>query len=232
MGMPVTVDVRDRASRPASSTRLRLAARRRRAVQHLPAARARSRAWRRGELALADADPLVREVLARCEALRRETGGYFDARARRARSTRPGSSRAGRSTARRPCSSRRARALCLDGGGDVCVRGGAVARRHPPPARARPPAPRCSSSTRAPSPPPATYERGEHIVDPHTGRPPRGVLSVTVLGPELATADAYATAAFAMGAAGPGVDGRARRLRGDDGPRAPGQRAALHLGVA
>ena len=26
----------------------------------------------------------------------------------------------------------------------------------------------------------ATYERGEHIADPHTGRPPRGVLSVTV----------------------------------------------------
>jgi thiamine biosynthesis lipoprotein len=47
------------------------------------------------------------------------------------------------------------------------------------------------------------YERGAHIVDPHTGRPPRGLLSVTVVGPDLATADAYATAAFAMGAAGP-----------------------------
>jgi len=29
------------------------------------------------------------------------------------------------------------------------------------------------------------------------------VLSVTIVGPELATADAYATAAFAMGEAGP-----------------------------
>ena len=48
------------------------------------------------------------------------------------------------------------------------------------------------------------YERGKHIVDPHTGRPPSGLLSVTVAGPDLATADAYATAAFAMGAAGPG----------------------------
>jgi FAD:protein FMN transferase len=47
------------------------------------------------------------------------------------------------------------------------------------------------------------YERGAHIVDPHTGRPPSGLLSVTVVGPELATADAYATAAFAMGADGP-----------------------------
>jgi thiamine biosynthesis lipoprotein len=47
------------------------------------------------------------------------------------------------------------------------------------------------------------YIRGDHVVDPHTGAPPRGVLSVTVVGPDLATADAYATAAFAMGAAGP-----------------------------
>ena len=47
------------------------------------------------------------------------------------------------------------------------------------------------------------YARGEHVVDPHTGRAPAGVLSVTIVGPELATADAYATAAFAMGEAGP-----------------------------
>jgi uncharacterized protein len=48
-----------------------------------------------------------------------------------------------------------------------------------------------------------TYRRGEHVVDPHSGRAPVGVLSVTITGPELATADAYATAAFAMGEAGP-----------------------------
>jgi thiamine biosynthesis lipoprotein len=44
------------------------------------------------------------------------------------------------------------------------------------------------------------YARGQHVLDPHTGRPPSGVLSVTITGPNLATADAYATAAFAMGA--------------------------------
>ena len=43
------------------------------------------------------------------------------------------------------------------------------------------------------------YARGEHVWDPHTGRPPSGILSVTIVGRELATADAYATAAFAMG---------------------------------
>jgi thiamine biosynthesis lipoprotein len=42
-------------------------------------------------------------------------------------------------------------------------------------------------------------ERGAHIVDPHTGQPAAGLASVTVVGPSLALADAYATAAFAMG---------------------------------
>ena len=43
------------------------------------------------------------------------------------------------------------------------------------------------------------YARGEHVSNPHTGAPAGGVLSVTIVGPDLATADAYATAAFAMG---------------------------------
>ena len=42
-------------------------------------------------------------------------------------------------------------------------------------------------------------ERGPHIIDPHTGQPAAGLASVTVVGPRLAAADAYATAAFAMG---------------------------------
>src|SRR6516164_4446615 len=42
-------------------------------------------------------------------------------------------------------------------------------------------------------------ERGSHIVNPHTGRPASGLASVTVVGARLAAADAYATAAFAMG---------------------------------
>jgi thiamine biosynthesis lipoprotein len=45
-------------------------------------------------------------------------------------------------------------------------------------------------------------ERGEHIVDGRTGAPPDGLSSLSVAGPRLAHADAYATAAFAMGTAG------------------------------
>ena len=44
-------------------------------------------------------------------------------------------------------------------------------------------------------------ERGAHIIDPHLGRPASGLASLTVVGPSLALADAYATAAFAMGPA-------------------------------
>jgi thiamine biosynthesis lipoprotein len=47
------------------------------------------------------------------------------------------------------------------------------------------------------------YERGDHIIDPASGGAPAGVLSVTVVGPDLGVADAYATAAFAMGRQGP-----------------------------
>ena len=46
-----------------------------------------------------------------------------------------------------------------------------------------------------------TAERGPHILDPHTGQPASGLASLTIVGPSLALADAYATAAFAMGPA-------------------------------
>ena len=46
------------------------------------------------------------------------------------------------------------------------------------------------------------YERGEHIRDARTGRAATGLRSVTVVGPSLALAAAYATAAFAMGEPG------------------------------
>jgi len=42
-------------------------------------------------------------------------------------------------------------------------------------------------------------ERGQHIVNPLTGEPASGLTSLTVVGPRLTYADAYATAAFAMG---------------------------------
>jgi thiamine biosynthesis lipoprotein len=48
------------------------------------------------------------------------------------------------------------------------------------------------------------YERGDHIRDPRTGAIPRELISMTVVGPDLTWADAYATAAFIMGIDGLG----------------------------
>jgi thiamine biosynthesis lipoprotein len=47
-----------------------------------------------------------------------------------------------------------------------------------------------------------TTERGHHITDPHSGQAADDLLTITVVGPDLARADAYATAAFAMGVEG------------------------------
>ena len=45
-----------------------------------------------------------------------------------------------------------------------------------------------------------TYERGQHIYNPHLGRTPlRDIVSITVIGPNVYEADRFATAAFAMG---------------------------------
>ncbi len=47
-----------------------------------------------------------------------------------------------------------------------------------------------------------TYEKGEHVVDPHTGRPAVALLSLTVVGADILQADVFATAGLAMGLAG------------------------------
>jgi len=45
-----------------------------------------------------------------------------------------------------------------------------------------------------------TAERGQHVLDPHTGRPPEsGLLSLSVSASSVIDSDVYATAGFAMG---------------------------------
>ena len=43
------------------------------------------------------------------------------------------------------------------------------------------------------------YERGDHIIDPRTGAPVQGLVSVTVVADDLGRADGYATAALVLG---------------------------------
>jgi thiamine biosynthesis lipoprotein len=95
-----------------------------------------------------------------------------------------------------------ARALCIEAGGDVRVAGGPwrVGVRHPHQRGHVAAVVVLRSGAVATS---GAYERGPHVIDPHSGRPPVGTLSVTIIDRTLAQADAHATAAFAMGPGGP-----------------------------
>jgi thiamine biosynthesis lipoprotein len=156
----------------------------------------------RGELALADADEAVRWVLGRCEILRDETDGYFDAHA--AGRLDPSGLVKGWSVDRAAALLRNAglRHFGVSAGGDMCLvgRDWRVGIGHPTQRQSVAAVLRVGDVAVATS---GAYARGEHVVDPHTGKPPGDVLSVTIVGPNLASADAYATAAFAMGARGP-----------------------------
>jgi thiamine biosynthesis lipoprotein len=162
----------------------------------------------RGELLPSDADEDVRWVLDRCAELHRETGGFFDVRA---------TGRLDPSALVKGWAAQRAADLldagglteyCLNAGGDVIARGRdwRVGIQHPHDRAAVAARVLARDLAVATS---GAYERGAHIRARHGA--PSGVLSVTVTGPDLGTADAYSTAAFAMGAAGPrwtlGLDG-------------------------
>jgi thiamine biosynthesis lipoprotein len=163
----------------------------------------------RGELALENAHPDVREVLARCEELHVITDGYFDAGRVLESGVDPSGLVKGWAVDRAGdlLDQAGARNYSLNAGGDIRLRGAPlpeprwrVGIQHP---RVRDKIAAVVEGNDVAVATSGAYARGEHVVDPHTGRPPAGVLSVTIVGPELATADAYATAAFAMGEAGP-----------------------------
>src|SRR4051794_16194179 len=155
----------------------------------------------RGELVEPSAD--LRWVLDRCEALRRATGGYFNAYA---------TGRLDPSALVKGWAVQRAadaldaagvHDFCLGAGGDLAVRGRIwrIGIQHPDDRAAIAAVVELQGASAVATS--GGYERGAHIVDPLSGAAPPGVLSVTVVGPDLGTADAYATAAFAMGVAGP-----------------------------
>jgi thiamine biosynthesis lipoprotein len=96
-----------------------------------------------------------------------------------------------------------ARSFALNAGGDLLVRGGRgtgqpwrVGIRHPRIADRLACVIALAEGAVATS---GGYERGDHIADPAGDERWREVLSVTLSAAHLATADAYATAAFAMG---------------------------------
>ena len=156
----------------------------------------------RGELDPNGASADVREILDRCERLREETHGYFDARA--GGTLDPSGLVKGWSVDRgaRILDEAGLRNYAINAGGDIRLSGGArpdpvwrVGIQHP---RIRDRVAAVVEGTDLAVATSGAYARGEHVLDPHARRPPAGVLSVTITGPDLATADAYATAAYAM----------------------------------
>jgi len=166
----------------------------------------------RGELDLPDGSPDLRDVHESCAQLWRDTDGFFDVYA----TGRLDPSGYVKGWAAEVASARLAAAgsvnHLVNAGGDVRVRGGPrpgeawhVPLRHPWDGDG---AFLILAVTDAGIATSGTYERGFHVVNPRTGKPARALRSVTVVGPDLGVADAYATAAVAMDR--PGLDWLAR----------------------
>jgi FAD:protein FMN transferase len=151
---------------------------------------------RRGELALEAASSEVQQVFARCTELRDETDGFFDVEAV---GLDPSGYVKGWAVDEAAAILERAglRDYAINAGGDIRTRGHwTIGIQHPLQPQEVAKVVEGTDLAVATS---GAYERGDHVVDPHSRWTPAGILSVTVTGPNLGTADAYATAAFAMG---------------------------------
>lgn len=163
-----------------------------------------------GRLAECDASDDVRFVLACCDHLAASSAGAFDARRHRADGRLDPSGFVkgwAIDEAMRHLDDAGLRCFAVNAGGDVVVRGSPqpgrgwhVGIRHPSEPDRIAARLEVSSGAVATS---ALYERPGHIRDPRSGAVPGDLVSLTVVGPELTWADAYATTAFTIGAAGP-----------------------------
>lgn len=153
---------------------------------------------RAGTIALGDAPPEVAEVLELCELARGSSHGWFD----------PWSMPGGVDptglvkgwAASRALDALRVpavRVAIVNAGGDLVAFGQPspsgewrIGIRHP----WKPSALACVVRVDAAVATSATYERGDHLVDPWTGTTTSRAASATVTGPDLALADALATA--------------------------------------
>lgn len=212
MGMPISVHVR--ADLPRSATvvaaveRVFAELRRVDAVFSIFKPDSQVSRLRRGELALADCDHGIREVAQLCDLARERTDGWFEPYL-----PAPDGGRAFNPTGlvKGWAVERAARHLAaldhtdfmLNAGGDIvvgCRRTDTADWRigiEDPADRTRLLAtvPLRSGGVATSG----TAARGPHIVIPSTGRPATDLHAVTVIGPSLMWADAYATAAFARG---------------------------------
>ncbi len=157
----------------------------------------------RGELTPDECDDRVRWVLDRCEEFRQATEGFFDARA--TGTLDPSGLVKGWSVevASEMLVEAGSSSHCINAGGDIRMRGTPGSDRPWRVGISHPLAPGrltvlvighdLAVATSG------TAERGLHITDPFTRHPASALASVTIVGPNLTTADSYATAAMAMG---------------------------------
>lgn len=207
MGTTVSIDVRDRTIGEDVLQR---------AIDVLDELDARFTTYRpgsdisrldRGELSLDAAHPSVREVLDACAVLRAESGGAFDAY--RDGRLDPSGYVKGWAAEQAADVLRRAgaRSFALNVGGDIVCVGEPepgspwrIGVRHPDDATRLMLVVGVRDGAVATS---GLYERGAHVTDPRTNATPTYWRSITILAADLATADAIATAALAMGEPGP-----------------------------
>ena len=169
----------------------------------------------RGDLSVEHASSLVRDVLALSEQMRLESNGAFDISfgGRAQVAPRPGLAPLdpsgivkGWAVARAGEILRAAGASCffVNAGGDVVACGSPVDShsgwrvgiQHP---WERDRVAAVLAVTDRAVATSGRYERGDHVFDPRSGLAAVDVASVTVVGPDLAVADAYATAAVVLG---------------------------------
>lgn len=170
---------------------------------------------RRGEISLGQAPPVVAEVLELCRRARVATGGWFDPWALPGGVDPTGLVKGwALQRAAAVLAARGVEAALVNGGGDIATVGlpapgqpWRVGIRHPFDAGAL----ACILKVTGSVATSGSYERGEHLVDPRTGRPGTRCASATVTGPDLALADAFATA---LAVAGPGGLEHLRALTG------------------
>jgi len=161
----------------------------------------------RGELAPDDYSREFIEIMRLCAEYERRSGGAFTARL-------PGRPLDPSGVVKGWAVQRMAESLiadgaehfCVNAGGDVVTRGESepgcrwrVGVRHPERGDRMCAVFRIRDGAVATS---GAYERGNHIIDGRTGRAASGLLCVTILADDLVTADAVATAAFALGTDG------------------------------
>lgn len=162
-----------------------------------------------GEVSLTDTTDEIRDVLSSCERLRSETGRIFDV----FEVPPPNGTTLDPSGYVKGWAVEIAATIleelgcidfCINAGGDVVIRGHSsgsepwrVGVRHPDIESAL----ALVIATEGPAAiaTSALYERGLHIIDPRSGHPAMGLSSVTIVGPDLGVADAYATTVFVMG---------------------------------